>query len=139
MKLRYLGVAMATLLTTGCPSGGLLSELSARGGGAGTGSHHLLFTVEPSNAAANNIIVPAIQVVVEDSLGRPDSLFTAAVTVSILNNPVGGVLTGTTSAVPFNGIALFGDLAIHPAGTGYSLQAAAPGATSAASNSFNIQ
>lgn len=139
MRLGYLGVAMAMLLTTGCPSGGLLSELSARGGGAGTGSHHLLFTVEPSNAAANNIIVPAIQVVVEDSLGRPDSLFTGSVTVSILTNPVGGILTGTTSVQPFNGIALFGNLAIHPAGSGYTLQATAPGSTSAVSNSFNIQ
>jgi len=139
MKLGYLGVAAATMLTVGCPSGGLLSELSARGGGGGVGTHHLLFTVEPSNATANNIITPAIQVTVQDSLGRPDSLFTPAVTISILNNPVGGTITGTTSVVPFNGIAFFGDLAIRPAGNGYTLLAAAPGATSAASNSFTIR
>jgi hypothetical protein len=139
MKRGYLGVAMATLLTTGCPSGGLLSELSARGGAGGGGTNHLLFTVEPSNAAANNIITPGIQVTVQDSLGRPDSLFTASVTVSILNNPVGGTLSGTTSVVPFNGIAFFGDLIIHLAGNGYTLQATAPGATSAASNAFTIR
>ncbi len=139
MKLGYVGVAVATLLISGCPSGGFLSELSGRGAGGGTGTNHLLFTVEPSNALANNIIRPPLQVTVQDSLGRPDSAFAASVTVSILKNPVGGTLSGTTSVVPFNGIAVFGDLVIHPAGSGYTLLATAPGATSAASNAFNIQ
>jgi hypothetical protein len=139
MKLGYLGVAAAALFTTGCPSGGLTSQLAARGGGGGTGTNHLLFTLEPSNALHGNIITPPLQVTVQDSLGNPDSAFSASVSVSILNNPVGGSLSGTTSVVPFNGIAVFGDLVINLAGTGYTLLASAAGATSAASSTFNIR
>src|SRR5260370_16350232 len=114
MKLGYVGVAVATLLISGCPSGGFLSELSGRGAGGGTGTNHLLFTVEPSNALANNIIRPPLQVTVQASLGRPDSAFAASVTVSILNNPVCGTLSATTSLFPFHGIALFRTLATPP-------------------------
>src|SRR2546425_12348532 len=74
---------------------------------------------------------PAIQVTVLDSLGNTDPNFTAAVTIAIRTNPVGGNLSGTTSVTPVNGIASFGDLSISKAGSGYTLRATAPGATAA--------
>ena len=85
-----------------------------------------------------NVITPAIQVQVQDTLGNVDTSFTASVTVAIGTNPVGGRLSGTTSVTPVNGVALFGDLSIDRAGTGYTLSATAPGATGATSASFNV-
>ena len=98
----------------------------------------LSFTVQPSSAIATQIITPAIQVTVLDSLGNTDPNFTAAVTIAIRANPVGGNLSGAKSVAPVNGIASFGDLSIGKAGAGYTLRATAPGATAATSGSFTI-
>lgn len=101
----------------------------------------LLFTVQPSNTAHGSIITPPIQVEVVDSLGRPDTSFHAAVTIAISTNPTAGsVLSGTTSVVPVNAIATFGDLSISLAGTGYTLKVSAPGIRTAVTSApFNIQ
>src|SRR5437879_2363961 len=140
MRLSYMTVAVAALLTAACPYDHLLTSNRGLGGGGGggTGPDALAFTVQPSSATAGNIITPAIQVLVRDSLGRPDSAFAGNITMSISVNPVGGRLSGTLSVAPVNGIALFGDLVISTSGAGYVLQASAPGATSASSSSFTI-
>jgi hypothetical protein len=142
MKLACVTVAVAALLTAACPydhpltsSGGLAI---GGGGGGGGGPDALAFTVQPSNATAGDIITPAIQVLVRDSLGIPDSTFAGRVTMGISLNPVGGRLSGTLSVAPVNGIALFGDLVIDRSGAGYVLQATAPGASTASSTSFTI-
>src|SRR5437773_292582 len=83
------------------------------------GGDALAFTVQPSSATAGNIITPAIQVLVRDSLGIPDSAFAGSITMSISVNPVGGRLSGTLSVAPVNGTALFGDLVINASGAGY--------------------
>jgi hypothetical protein len=108
------------------------------GTGGGSGADTLGFAVQPSNATAGNIITPAIQVIVRDSLGNPDTSFTAAITITIGVNPSGGTLSGTASVAPVNGIAQFGDLTIDKAGTGYVLRASATGAVGASSNTFDI-
>jgi len=135
-------VAVAALLTAACPYDHLLTSnrglAIGGGGGGGTGPDALAFTVQPSSATAGNIITPAIQVLVRDSLGLPDSAFAGNITMSISVNPVGGRLSGTLSVAPVNGIALFGDLVISTSGAGYVLQASAPGAKSASSTSFTI-
>jgi hypothetical protein len=135
-------LALVCVVTVACPytdrllgGGGLAIS---GGGGGGSGAATLSFTVQPSTATAGNIITPPIQVTVRDSLGNPDSAFTAAITMSIAFNPVGGNLTGTRSIAPVNGIAAFGDLVIDKSGAGYILQASASGATSASSNTFDI-
>jgi len=108
------------------------------GTGGGSGADALGFAVQPSSATAGNIITPAIQVIVRDSLGNPDTSFTAAITITIGVNPSGGALSGTASVAPVNGIAQFGDLTIDKAGTGYVLRASATGAGGASSNTFDI-
>jgi hypothetical protein len=118
--------------------GGNNGGIPIGGTGGGTGADTLRFAKQPSNATAGNIITPPIQVVVRDSLGNPDTSFTAAITITIAVNPAGGTLSGTTSVAPVNGIAQFGDLSINTAGTGYVLRASASGATGTSSNSFNI-
>ena len=118
MRLSYMAVAVAALLTAACPYDHLLTSnrgfAIGGGGGGGTGPDALAFTVQPSSATAGNI------------------------TMSIGVNPVGGRLSGTLSVAPVNGTALFGDLVISTSGAGYVLQATAPGATTASSNSFTI-
>jgi hypothetical protein len=142
MKLSYVTLAAAALLSVACPYDRLLTSNGGLaiggGGGGGTGPDALAFTVQPSDATAGDIITPAIQVLVRDSLGVPDSSFAGSVTISISVNPVGGRVSGSLSITPVNGIALFGDLVIDRSGAGYVLQATAPGATAASSTSFTI-
>ena len=142
---RWSSLLLACALTA-CEvgAGGPLGEgvnnggfaVGGTGGGGGTGT--LSFSVQPSSATAGNIITPAIQVIVRDSVGNPDSSFTAAITMTIGVNPSGGTLSGTASVAPVNGIAQFGDLTIDKAGTGYVLRASATGAVAASSNTFDI-
>lgn len=142
MRSWYAAVAVVALGTVACPyTDRLLGRKGiaiSNGGGGGSGADALSFTVQPSTARAGNIITPAIQVTVRDSLGSPAAAFTSAITISVAFNPVGGNLTGTRSVTPVNGIASFGDLVIDKSGAGYVLQASAPGATSVSSNPFNI-
>lgn len=142
MKLSCVTVALAALVTAACPYDHLLTSNGGLaiggGGGGGTGPDALAFTVQPSNATAGNIITPAIQVLVRDSLGRPDSAFAGSITMGISVNPVGGRLSGTLTVAPVNGVARFGDLVINQSAAGYVLQATAPGASTASSTSFTI-
>lgn len=143
MRLSYAIAVLAALVTAGCPYSDLLSSTNgglaiAGGGGGGTGPDALRFTVQPSNATAGNIITPAIQVTVFDSLGAPDSAFANPISIAIGINPVGGNLSGTLSVTPVHAIASFGDLVISSSGAGYTLTAATSRATSASSASFTI-
>jgi hypothetical protein len=142
MKLGRVTLALTALVTAACPYDRLLTSnggiaISGGGGGA-TGPDALAFTVQPSTATQDNIITPAIQVLVRDSLGLPDSAYANSITMAISVNPVGGRLSGTLSVAPVNGIALFGDLTINQSGAGYVLRASGPGASSASSASFTI-
>ncbi len=139
MKLAPLGIALLTVAAAGCfPATEPITRGIAIGTTGGTASALLVFRVQPSNVTAGNVITPAVQVQVQDTLGNVDSSFTASVTVAIGTNPVGGRLSGTTSVAPVNGVALFGDLSIDKAGTGYTLSATAPGATGATSTAFDV-
>jgi len=118
--------------------GGNNGGIAIGGTGGGTGAGILSFAVQPSSATAGNIITPPVQVTVRDSLGNVDTSFTAAITITLAVNPVGGILSGTTSVAPVNGIAQFGDLSISAAGTGYVLRASASGAVAVSSSPFDI-
>jgi len=111
---------------------------TAQSAGAARSGDVLAFAVQPSNAEAGDVVTPAIQVAILDSLGTPDSSFTGSVTIAIGANPVGGNLRGTKAVAATNGVALFGDLSIDRAGSGYTLTVSATGMTSVTSASFNI-
>ncbi|PYP15128.1 MAG: hypothetical protein DMD52_11715 [Gemmatimonadetes bacterium] len=139
MRPVYLGIALVAAGSAACPGPDLLGTRGiAIGHTGGTGGDVLAFRVQPSSFTAGNIMTPAVQVQVQDTLGNVDTSFTASVTVAIGTNPVGGRLAGTPSVAPVNGVALFGDLSIDKAGTGYTLSATAPGATGAVSASFDV-
>ncbi len=138
MRLVHLAVTAATLVTAACPGPGVTDQQGISTGGGGGSGDVLVFTQQPSNATAGEIITPAIQVVVRDTLGVPDSAFTSSITIALGSNPVGGILSGTRSVVPAFGVASFGDLSIDRAGTGYKFTASATDAESVTSATFNI-
>ena len=139
MRLRYASVALVVAGTVACPGPDLLGNGGLNIGHSGGGTSELLaFRVQPSSVTEGSIMTPAVQVQVQDTLGNVDSSFTASVTVVIGTNPLGGRLSGTLSVAPVNGVALFGDLTIDKAGTGYTLNATRSGATGASSASFDV-
>jgi hypothetical protein len=99
----------------------------------------LVFTVEPTNTAAESTFLPAIKVEAQDDLGVTDTNYTANISIAILNNPPSnGILSGTTTVAAVNGVATFSDLSIDKVGVGYTLQATSGSLTAATSVSFNI-
>jgi len=139
MRLCYIGVALVAAGTVACPGPDLLGTGGLNIGHSGGGTSEVLaFRVQPSSVTAGSIMTPAVQIQVQDTLGHVDSSFTASVIVVIGTNPLGGRLSGTLSVAPVNGVALFGDLTIDKAGTGYTLNATTSGATGASSASFDV-
>ncbi|HET7250882.1 MAG TPA: hypothetical protein VFI79_13615 [Gemmatimonadales bacterium] len=98
---------------------------------------NLVFSVQPSNAAAGAAIAPAIQVLAMDAAGNLVTPFNGNVAMTIGTNPAGGTLSGTATVAAAAGIATFNSLSIDKAGTGYKLTATAA-AGSGQSNAFNI-
>src|SRR5438128_7970346 len=120
-----------------------LGACSGSGGGpvAPTGvgpAAKLVFTVQPSNAAAGAAITPAMQVAVQDAQGNTVTTATTSITVAIGTNPASGPLTGTQTVAAVNGVATFSTLSLNTAATGYTLTASATGLTGATSSAFNI-
>src|SRR5439155_813524 len=98
----------------------------------------LVFTVQPSNAAAGAAIAPAVQVTAQDAHGNIATAFTGTVTLGLGSNPGGGALAGTTTVAAASGVATFANLSINRVGTGYTLTAAVTGLTTGTSAAFNI-
>jgi hypothetical protein len=75
---------------------------------------------------------------VEDANGNRVTSATTSVTVAILDNPNGGILSGYATVSAAAGVAMFSNLSINKSGTGYSLSASATGLTGDVSADFNI-
>ena len=137
--LRWAGlvVAVAGAVAACDPTGVLVRGIAGEGGG-GSGDHTLAFIVQPADAATGDIITPAIQVAVRDTLGNTDPNFVGSVSVALGANPTGAFLNGTTTVEVVSGVARFGDLSLNKVGSGYTLAASASGATSATSAGFSI-
>src|SRR5438093_1518200 len=99
---------------------------------------HLVFTVQPSTAAANGTIAPAVRVTARDALGNTATGFQSNVTVAIGTNPAGGTLAGTTTVAAVGGVATLSDLRVDKSGSGYTLSAAGAGLTGATSGAFSV-
>ena len=129
-----------TLVTSGCIGGtgsGLVGIAGGNGGNGGNSAPVLGFFVQPNTADVGQIISPAVEVVVRDSLGNTDSTFTGTITIGLASNSTGGSLSGTTSVRAVNGFSSFSNLAVDKAGT-YTLQASASGATAVTSSAFSV-
>lgn len=102
--------------------------------------NQLVFTVPPVNTEAGVIIAPAVAVTGQDQFGNTVTTFAGDVDMAIGNNAgPGGSLSGTTTQAASNGTALFNDLSIDKAGSGYTLSATTAGLGGAfASAAFDI-
>jgi hypothetical protein len=98
----------------------------------------LAFTVQPANSTAGSSVAGPPTVSVQDTFGNTVTTSTASITVAIVSNPGGGVLSGTTTRNASSGVAAFTGLSINQVGTGYTLLATSTGLTSATSSAFNI-
>ncbi|MFL5347119.1 MAG: S8 family serine peptidase [Hyalangium sp.] len=96
----------------------------------------LAFTSAPTGNVGSNSPF-TVKVTVRDASGNVITNATAPVTLS-LANAQGATLSGTLTANPVNGVATFTGLTVDKAGTGYTLQADAPGLTSATSSAFGV-
>jgi hypothetical protein len=111
-----------------------------------SGNCSLVFLTQPADAEAGGVITsgdvdPAaapVEVAFYDGNGNTISGSSIDVTMSIASNPSEGTLSGTTTVAAVDGVAVFSDLSIDQAGTGYSLHASAPGFVGVDSNDFDI-
>jgi hypothetical protein len=119
-------------------STGLASDTSDAISITGGAATQILFTVQPSNAAAGATITPPIRVTALDAFGNIATSFTSNVTLAIATNPAGGTLAGITTVAATSGVATFSGLSINNAGAGYTLTASTPSLTAATSIAFTI-
>ena len=110
------------------------SDACSRGdqSAGGRGPRTLAFRVPPGNTTAGMAITPPVEVVLVDSDGRVHNVSTR-VTLRIIVNPAGGTLSGTTTVLSVDGVAVFPDLSIDRPGVRYGLEASASGYISVSS------
>jgi hypothetical protein len=96
------------------------------------------FTVQPSQALRDSVIVPAVQVEVRGASGARIAGATNTVTLALAGNPAGAALIGTTSVAAVDGIATFTNFRVTERGRGYMLVASSPSLTPDTSGVFDI-
>ena len=119
-------------------SSGLQSVVSANFTVAPGAAAQLAFTVQPSNVAAGAVISPIVRVEIQDTLGNTVVTAIDNVTLAIGANPGNAVLGGTTTKAAAAGVALFTNLTLDKAGTGYTLVATSGSLVQATSATFNV-
>ena len=98
----------------------------------------LVVISQPATATAATPFAPAFQVTALDALGNPAIDFAGTVTVTIENNPGGGLLAGATAVLAQTGVATFPDLSIDKSGSGYTLLATADPLTAVTSEGIDV-
>jgi len=98
----------------------------------------LAYIAEPFSVQVGSEMDPPVRVAIVDALGNTVTTATGTVDISILTDPGGGALSGTTSVDVTNGVAGFLDLSIDQAGDGYTLEATSGAFTPVESAAFNV-
>jgi len=103
----------------------------------------LVFTGQPTDTKAGDVITPAVVVTAVDAYGNTATAFTDDVSVSItpLTGTPGATLSGTSTISAVGGVATFSDLSVdlpNPLLPPYQLSAASAALTDAASQAFDI-
>lgn len=97
------------------------------------------FVVQPTETTAGSNISPDVVVAVQDQFGHTiDYDNSTSITLSLFSNPGSATLSGTLTRQVSGGVATFEGLSLNKTGTGYVIQAAATGYTSANSAAFNV-
>ncbi len=140
------GVATFSGLSLNKVGGGYTLAVSSNGLTAATSS---AISVTPG-AAAQLVIAtqpPAsvtagsgfgLTLVAEDAEGNMATGFAGSVTAALLANPGSSTLGGTTTAAAAGGAVVFSSLTLNKAVSGYTLNLASSGLTSATSGSFTV-
>ena len=97
----------------------------------------LAFVQQPTNAAVNAPLTPAVTVEIQDTFGNLVTTATNRVDLS-LRLAGTAILSGTLFKDAVGGIATFNDLIINAAGTGYLLRANSDSLTEVDSSTFDI-
>ena len=106
--------------------------------GPSAGPAQLGFGQQPTTVIAGQFIFPWVTLEILDAAGNLIPTATNPVTLSIQDNPGGGVLSGTVTRSAENGVATFSDLSIDKPGNGYTLKAESGWMTEAVSSSFDV-
>ena len=105
---------------------------------ASTCTFVLVFQVQPTTTQVQTAMAPAVVVDVENSQGQLVTWYNGPVTLTYAVNPVGAPEPANNVVDAVHGVATFPDLTFSAVGFGFELQASAKGATSSASQPFNI-
>ncbi|MDH3269908.1 MAG: hypothetical protein OEN56_01160 [Gemmatimonadota bacterium] len=97
----------------------------------------LAFVMSPSSAEAGETLT-SVQVEIRGPSGTRDTSASGSVALELVGGSPGAVLDGTQTVAAVDGVAMFDDLLIERAGTGYSLTATASGAAAAVSAGFDV-
>ncbi len=100
----------------------------------------LVFATQPTNTVAGTPIDPAVEVAVEDRYGNLETGDdSTAVTVALATNPGAGALGGPHTTTARAGLAVFANLTVDRAASGYALSASSNATpTGATSGSFDV-
>jgi hypothetical protein len=91
----------------------------------------------PSVNAGTPFPVP-LYVVAEDANGNVDSTFDGSVTIALDSNPGNATLGGTVTVPAIDGVAVFSDLTMDRAGTGYTLGVSSGSLSPASTDLFDV-
>ncbi|MEO5813721.1 MAG: Ig-like domain-containing protein [Gemmatimonadaceae bacterium] len=129
------GPQTATATTVGLTG----SPLTFTGTTSQTIATQLVFTSAPvAGASADAQSALGLVVAAQDVDGDVVTSFTGTVVLSIGTGPVGAALTGPTTVAAVAGVATFTNIGLALPATGYILNAATAGLTTAATPAFNI-
>ncbi len=133
LSLNRVASGYTLLATSSTLTSATSSEISVTPGAA---SQLLVTTQPPATVTAGANF--GLTVTAEDAEGNVATGFSGSVTAALANNPGGSTLGGTASVSAANGVAVFINLTLNKADTGYSLNVTSPSLTSATSSSLNV-
>ncbi len=122
------GIATAVLISYLLPAATALADVGP--------AAKLAFTTQPSTTTVGGATGFAVSI--EDASGNVVTASTASVTVSIMSNPGGATLGGTTTVDASSGVATFSGITLDKAGIGYTLVASSDGLSGATSTAFTV-
>ncbi len=98
----------------------------------------IVFTTVAPTTLPSGAAFPEMCAEVQDFVGRRRTVYGAPLTVDLVNNASGAILSGTLTVPASAGVACFADLSISGAGSGISLRVSGANATAAISGSFDV-
>ncbi len=123
--------------SSGSLTPGVSNPFTVISGTAGSATHLVISAQPKATIQAGTAFTVTIRAL--DAFGNLSNNFHGVVGLSLLSNPGGAVLHGTTSRVASGGMVTFSGLTINQAAAGYTLQIASGSLIGATSNKFTIQ